>query len=604
MVDLGFGIPPVHTGRNVTQEREASPTSTVRQGSITALRRGASLASVRRQASKVLDIVRLASDTTLRRGASLSSVRRMASSSSVVRIAQLLGRGSESVQILPDDEDYPTKFPRMLRYVDKSDGTYEVFAITGRSAPSELTVTFSVNGDSTAVSGTDYTIASMSVTIAKGATISTALTVTLLDTNWRKEKLLRLQLSSVTGGEHPSVHRERNSFDIYMYSAVSVASAQLPGSGSASHDEDAGAYNIPVTLGAAQGEDCLVDVELGGTAVKGTHYTISPDPELGERLTIAAGATTGNVVVTPVNGSLASDVTVVVTLDHEAAHSRVNISTNTTMIEAQDGLENTNLVPEDIEYEHHVPGKPVVWASGCNNLGIHESNWTFRHPSIKTPDLQDNVTVAAVRDSIDGKGCIRPSYDAMTRLGGWDVLAARAFGDTIKASAYVKVYDVVADQSPSVQVQFLNRTRQTLGHPDKVSSATFDWSGSAWSKGTTVRADSGSQFLSSVDAATEEFTDGDPKYVGNGWYRIGFRYTLESDEDGHVFTLFFFPASQDVTEDDAASKKVLLWGLQMEVSTSGLFPAPVQPFDTQWYYPRGQVTKGAAATFTLTLVDV
>ncbi|MGN8226046.1 Calx-beta domain-containing protein [Gracilimonas sp. BCB1] len=93
------------------------------------------------------------------------------------------------------------EFKPLQQEANQNSGSFEVaIQLIGKQRGSDLTVSFSVDGSSTAVDGTHYTLPSSSATIASGTSTATV-TINLIDGNLASGEEVTLMLNLEDAGE-------------------------------------------------------------------------------------------------------------------------------------------------------------------------------------------------------------------------------------------------------------------------------------------------------------------------------------------------------------------------------------------------------------------
>jgi len=188
------------------------------------------------------------------------------------------------------------------------------------SAASAQTVTvgYSVTGGTATGSGTDFTLASGTLTFTAGVTSQNIAVTVINDGTTEVDETIQITLASPTNSTlgTNTVH----TYTINDNDPPTVAFSATTSNGS----EATTSFNIPVTLSAAYSQTVTVGYSVtGGTATAGgTDFTLGAGT-----LTFTAGVTSQNIAVTVVNdGATEVDETIIVTL---ASPTNSTLGTNT-----------------------------------------------------------------------------------------------------------------------------------------------------------------------------------------------------------------------------------------------------------------------------------
>jgi hypothetical protein len=201
-----------------------------------------------------------------------------------------------------------------------------VFTITRTgSTASAVTVNFIISG--TASNGTDYTALGSSVTIPVGAASSTVAVSPVDDSVFEGSETVILTLSAGTGysvgsPSSATVTIADNDLPTVTVSATDANASETPG--------DAGTFTVTRTGSAVAA--LTVNFTLSGTAVNGSDYTT-----IASSVTIAAGASSAALIVTPIDDTaVEGSETVILTLSVNANYSVGSPSSGTVTIADND----------------------------------------------------------------------------------------------------------------------------------------------------------------------------------------------------------------------------------------------------------------------------
>ena len=217
-------------------------------------------------------------------------------------------------------------------------GTVQIAVSLDAAAVNDATVDYAVTGGTATGSGTDYTLASGTLTFLAGQTTQYITLSVTDDAYFEVGETVEITLSNpgsaTLGGStvHTYTINNDDSKPTVEFAATSSSGA-----------ETTTTVNLTVTLSAAAESNVTVDyAATGGTATgSGTDYTLANGT-----LTFAAGETSKTIAITVVNDPAEeSDETIVVTLSNASANSTLGGNTaHTYTIQAND-------VPPTVEFD-------------------------------------------------------------------------------------------------------------------------------------------------------------------------------------------------------------------------------------------------------------
>lgn len=188
--------------------------------------------------------------------------------------------------------------------VSEDGATNLVFTVT-RSLNLSSPTAVNITTGGTATSGTDYTGGVATVTIPAGATTATIVIDPTADSQVEADETVIL---TVAAGSGYTVGTPASATGTILND--DVPSASITVSPAAVAEDGAANLVYTVTLNQAPLVATAVNFTIAGTATAGTDYASVSSP-----VTIAAGATTGTVVINPTaDATIESDETVVITL--------------------------------------------------------------------------------------------------------------------------------------------------------------------------------------------------------------------------------------------------------------------------------------------------
>ena len=204
---------------------------------------------------------------------------------------------------ITDDDSPAVAFVSSASRAGEGEGTHDVTVNLSSAPDAPLAVPYTVSG--TAVSGTDYTALSGTLTVPSGATTATVPVAIVDDTAREGDETVVLTLAA--GTTHTVGARDTHTLTIADNDTPTVTFAQ-----SSQHaSEGAGTRTVTVTLSVAQATPLALSYTVGGTATPGADFTIADSGTL----TVPPSATTATIPVALINDHVDDpDETVVLTL--------------------------------------------------------------------------------------------------------------------------------------------------------------------------------------------------------------------------------------------------------------------------------------------------
>ena len=204
---------------------------------------------------------------------------------------------------IADDDSPAVAFASSASRAGEGAGTHDVTVSLSPAPDTPLAVPYTVTG--TAVSGTDYTALSGTLTVPSGATTATVPVAIVDDTAREGDETVVLTLAA--GTTHTVGARDTHTLTIADNDTPTVSFAQP----SQHTGEGAGTRTVTVNLSVAQATPLALAYTVGGTATPGADFTIAGSGTL----TVPAGTTTAAIPVALVADSVDDpDETVVLTL--------------------------------------------------------------------------------------------------------------------------------------------------------------------------------------------------------------------------------------------------------------------------------------------------
>ena len=204
---------------------------------------------------------------------------------------------------IADDDSPAVAFAASASRAGEGAGTHDVTVHLSPAPDTPLAVPYTVTG--TAVSGTDYTALSGTLTVPASATTATLPVAIADDTAREGDETVVLTLAG--GTTHTVGAQGTHTLTIADNDTPTVTFAQ-----SSQHtSEGAGTRTVTVTLSVAQATPLALAYTVGGTATPGADFTIADSGTL----TVPASATTATIPVALINDNVDDpDETVVLTL--------------------------------------------------------------------------------------------------------------------------------------------------------------------------------------------------------------------------------------------------------------------------------------------------
>ena len=189
---------------------------------------------------------------------------------------------------------------------EDSGTTLTITATASESVARDTTLNLSFSGDAT--SGTDYSVASSSITILSGTTTGTT-TISLTDDSvYEGNESISISTSSITGDVEYTSSSPTASFTILENESTPVITMSAA---SSTITENSGS-NIVLTFTSSQvsNEDITISLSTSGTSTAGTDYSSLSN------VTISANSTSNTVNFTPTDDSIyEGDETAIISID-------------------------------------------------------------------------------------------------------------------------------------------------------------------------------------------------------------------------------------------------------------------------------------------------
>ena len=229
--------------------------------------------------------------------------------------------GARATVRIADDDSPAVAFAASASRAGEDAGTHDVTVTLSPAPDTTLAVPYTVEG--TALSGTDYTALSGTLTVPASATTATLPVAIVDDTAREGDETVVLTLGG--GTTHTVGGQGTHTLTIADNDTPTVTFAQ----GSQHASESAGTRNVTVRLSVAQATPLALAYTVGGTATPGADYTA-----LSGTLTVPAGTTSATLPVALVaDGVDDPDETVVLTLAAGAGYRVGDEDTHTLYID-------------------------------------------------------------------------------------------------------------------------------------------------------------------------------------------------------------------------------------------------------------------------------
>ncbi len=221
-------------------------------------------------------------------------------------------------------------------------GAMTITAELSETSSDPVTVPFTLSGDATEGSGSDYTITASPVTIPAG-NLSTTITITVnedaLDEN--NETIIVTMGNPVNASKGTtSVHTATIEDNDATPSVQFTQSAQ-------SQAENIGTMTVTAQLSPVSGRDVVVPFNLSGTATEGSgwDYTITPTP-----VTISAGAVSTSITISVNDDDFDEpDETVIVTMQSPTNATTGATTVHTATIEDNDAAPSVTVSDQEVD---------------------------------------------------------------------------------------------------------------------------------------------------------------------------------------------------------------------------------------------------------------
>lgn len=403
-----------------------------------------------------------------------------------------VGTSSTSDTVTIIDNDVPTATIAATDSAAAEAGSETgYFTVSLSSAPSaDLAVSYTIAG--TATNGTDYGTLTGSVTIAAGQTTGYITVVPVDDSTLETSETVEVTLTTATGYRLGSPSSATATIVNDDLPTVTVTATD-----SAAAEAGLATGTFTVALSAAFPADLTVVYGVTGTAASGTDYTA-----LGTALTVAAGATSGTLTVTPLADSSAEgDETIIVTL---------SAGTNYTV--GSPSSATVTLADDD------VPTATIATTSNPTEAGPQSGTLTVSLSSVVPSGLTVGYTVSGTATS-------GTDY---TALGGTVSVPAGQSSTTITITP---LDDSLVEGDETVIVTLNTSTGYSIGTPgsatamigdDEVTTATL---AATDSSAAESGADTGTFTITLASAATADTT---VNYTVSGTATSGSDYTALS----------------------------------------------------------------------------
>ena len=299
--------------------------------------------------------------------------------------------GSTGVHTLTiTDNDTPAlpaaAFASISANVDEDVGTQNVAVSLSRAAPAGgLTLSYDLDG--TATRGTDYSISGAGTVSAAAGVLSVDIPVVITDDIVKEnEETVILTLKSGTGYDVGS----NNVYTLTIRDDDATPEVAFA-TASASVDEGIGTRNVTINISPAPAADFTLSYGLGGTAVKGTDYSITGSGSI----LVAAGVVSVNIPVMITDDTEdEKDETIILTISNSTEYTVGTASVHTLTITDND-----------------TPEAAFASVSGSVDEGAGTHNVTINIDPVSAADFTLNYGLGGTADegtdySISGSGTV------------------------------------------------------------------------------------------------------------------------------------------------------------------------------------------------------
>ncbi|SMN13699.1 Probable aggregation factor core protein MAFp3, isoform C [Bathymodiolus heckerae thiotrophic gill symbiont] len=291
----------------------------------------------------------------------------------------------------------------------------------------EVTVDYAVTGTATG-SGTDYTLINGTLTLTAGATTGNITIASIIDDVFDEgNETVVVTLSNPNNATLGT--NKAHTYTITDNDAPTIAFNDASSSGL----ESVRSANLAYTLSAASSREVTVNYAVTGTATgSGTDYTL-----INGTLTLAAGATTGNITIASIIDDALdeSDETVVVTLSNP---DNATLGTNTT--------HTYTIINND---------EPTIAFDNDSSSGAESTNSANLAYTLSAASSQEVTVDYAVTGTATGSGT---DY---TLINGTLTLTAGATTGNITIASIID--DAFDESNETVVVTLSNPNNATLG---------------------------------------------------------------------------------------------------------------------------------------------
>ena len=196
------------------------------------------------------------------------------------------------VTIVESDPEPTVSLASATQTVNENDGTFTVTVNLSAASGVDTTVPFTLSG--TAVAGVNYSgVTTTPLVIAAGQTTGT-ITGTLIDDG--KYNTTNNTLTFSLGSPTNATVGTNGSDTLTIQESDPEPSVSFAAATQCIAENAAAPLTVTVNLSAASDVDTIVPITFGGTAVRGTDYTVCPSS-----VTILAGQTSATFTLTPID---------------------------------------------------------------------------------------------------------------------------------------------------------------------------------------------------------------------------------------------------------------------------------------------------------------
>ena len=318
------------------------------------------------------------------------------------------GTQQKTVTILDNDDPPSVTLSVNNATIAEAAGASTVTATLSNPSSQQVTVTLAATGTA-AGGGTDYTLASNTITIAAGQTTGTTTVTAVQDNIDELDETIILDIDQVTNGTENGTQQKTITItddDDTPTVQLSLVNAVMR--------EDADVSTLRATINRASSRDVTVNLAISGTASGGgVDYTISSTT-----ITIPAGQLSAVVTVTSVDDNIDEpDETIIADIDQvtnavEVGNQQetititdndpplVTLSVNNTSIAEDGGVSVATATLSNPSNQNNLGVTITLAASGTAAVGGADYNMSSTQIFIPSGQTTGSITITAIADNL------------------------------------------------------------------------------------------------------------------------------------------------------------------------------------------------------------